>query len=136
MGTGKPLLQGYPIYTPPCEPIMIQRIGDEQPTEVDPNGKSAHEPGSKLDAGKCQAGVLHDFALALRAVADVGTMGANKYSRGGWQSVPNGEERYFDAMWRHLLASKHEELDQDSKLPHFAHFCWNALAILELRKRA
>lgn len=106
-----------------------------KPKEVDPHGKSLHEPGAKADLGKCKAGVLHDFALALQAVADVGTMGAAKYSRGGWQSVPGAEERYFDAMWRHLLASRHEELDRDSQLPHFAHFCWNALAIMELRKR-
>ena len=104
--------------------------------EVDPNGKDAHEPGSKLDNGKCAAGVLHDFSLALQAVANVGDFGMRKYTRGGWQSVPNGAERYFDAMWRHLLKSRHEELDPDSNLPHLDHALWNLNAVIELRERA
>jgi hypothetical protein len=103
--------------------------------ELDPNGMSASTPGAKLDSGKPKAAVLLDFALALRAVADVGTFGADKYSRGGWQHVPNGEERYADAMWRHLLKSRHEELDADSGLDHLAHMAWNALAALDLKLR-
>lgn len=105
-------------------------------SESDPHGKSPHIPGAKLDQGKCVAGVLHDFALGLQAVADVGHFGANKYTRGGWQSVPDAETRYFDAMWRHLLKSRHEELDQDSGLPHLAHLAWNVLAVLELQGRS
>ncbi len=75
------------------------------------------------------------FDQHLSAVAAVGDFGARKYSRGGWQHVPNGHERYFDALWRHLLASRHEELDPDSGLAHAAHQAWNALAVLELRLR-
>lgn len=103
--------------------------------EADPNGKSAHEPGSKLDHGKCAAGVLHDFALALQAIANVGDFGMKKYTRGGWQSVPNGEQRYADAMWRHLLKSRHEDIDPDSGLPHLDHMLWNLAAVVEMRKR-
>lgn len=103
--------------------------------ELDPNGLDPHQPGAKLDAHKPMAGVLHDFSLALMAVAAVGDFGAKKYSRGGWQHVPNGEDRYFDAFWRHLLASRHEDLDPDSGLLHAAHQAWNALAVLELRLR-
>lgn len=103
---------------------------------VDPNGLSLHEPGAKADAGKQLAAVLLDFGHALGAVADVGTMGANKYSRGGWMSVPNGETRYLDAAMRHLL--KHgqgEENDPESGLPHMSHATWNLLAVMELRAR-
>lgn len=103
--------------------------------EADPTGRSANQPGAKLDAGKIYAGILDDFALALMAVAEVGTFGANKYTRGGWQSVPNGDVRYRDAMWRHLLKERHEEFDADSGLRHVAHRAWNALAELELRLR-
>lgn len=103
--------------------------------ESDPSGIPLHTPGAKADAGKCMAGVLHDFSLALRAVADVGDMGARKYTRGGWQEVPRGEERYFDALWRHLLRSRHEELDPESGLSHFDHMAWNLLAVIELRER-
>jgi len=100
--------------------------------EHDPHGKAAHEPGAKLDAGKLQAGLLFDFRGALRAVAEVSDHGARKYSRGGWLSVPQAQERYTDALWRHLLA---EGADADSGLDHLAHAAWNLLAILELRLR-
>lgn len=111
--------------------IAIQRHA-----ESDPTGRRAHEPGCKLDAGKTLAGVLLDFAHALGAVAEVGSMGARKYSRGGWVQVPNGVERYTDAALRHLL--KHgqgETNDPESGLPHLAHCAWNILAVLELQAR-
>jgi len=104
-------------------------------SEKDPYNKSPHEPGAKLDDGKSIAGVLGDFGLALKEVARVGTYGAGKYSRGGWQTVPNGIERYTDAMWRHLLDEHTEPTDRDSGLLHAAHLAWNALARLELMKR-
>lgn len=103
--------------------------------ERDPNGVMQHEPGAKLDDGKVLAGILSDFSLALLAVAEVGTHGAAKYTRGGWQSVQGGETRYFDAEWRHLLKSRHETFDADSGLLHLAHQCWNTLARLELLLR-
>lgn len=103
--------------------------------EHDPTGRKPGDAGAKLDAGKVQAGLLSDFSLALSAVAEVSTFGANKYSRGGWQSVPNGVERYYDAMWRHLLKERHQETDNDSSLKHAAHMAWNALARLELMLR-
>lgn len=100
--------------------------------ETDPTGRSAHEPGAKLDAGKLRAGLLHDFHNALRAVAEVSTFGAKKYAPHSWLHVPNGEERYFDALWRHLLA---DGIDPDSNLDHLHHAAWNLLAIIELRHR-
>jgi hypothetical protein len=121
-----------------CKPCINYQEGMdvlESAEEKDPNNIPAGEPGAKLDAGKPLAGILSDFSLALLAVIDVGTFGAKKYSRGGWQSVPNGEERYFDAEWRHLLKSRNEDLDEDSGLLHLAHQAWNTLARLELRLR-
>jgi len=100
--------------------------------EKDPDGINQHDPGAKLDDGKVLAGVLSDFSLALLEIAKVGTFGAKKYSRGGWQHVENGQERYFDALWRHLLKERHEPTDKDSGLLHSAHMAWNALARLEL----
>jgi hypothetical protein len=106
--------------------------------EKDPNGVNAHAPGAKLDAGKPRVGlVLGEFSRALEAVSAVGTFGANKYTPRGWVEVPNGEERYADALWRHLLADcRGEELDEQSGLAHLAHAAWNALAVLELGLRA
>lgn len=105
--------------------------------ELDPNGKDAHEPGSKLDAGKNRLGlVLGGFCRSLQEVGKVGTFGANKYTDNGWLSVPNGQERYTDAMLRHYFKEvSGEEKDEDSNILHAAHLAWNALARLELMIR-
>lgn len=103
--------------------------------ERDPHGKALNEPGAKADAGKVMGALLGDFSRALWQVAEVGTYGAKKYTRGGWQSVPQGPERYRDALWRHLLESNQSDLDKDTELRHLAHAAWNILAILELDAR-
>jgi hypothetical protein len=96
-----------------------------------------HVGGAKLDAGKVRAGlVLGDFAKALQAVAQVGTMGATKYTDSGWLQTPNGRARYTDAMLRHYLAEAAGEThDSQSGIAHAAHLAWNALARLELMLR-
>jgi hypothetical protein len=104
--------------------------------EKDPTGKDPHEPGAKLDAGKVQPRLIfHQMPLALIEVARVGTYGAKKYSERGWREVPDGINRYSDAMLRHYLAEADEELDQESGLLHAAQVAWNALARLELLMR-
>lgn len=103
--------------------------------EKDPNGIDQHAPGAKLDDGKLLAGILQQWPRALTAILEVGTFGANKYSRGGWQYVENGVERYTDAMFRHLIKEPIESADPDSGLSHDAHAAWNALSRLELRLR-
>lgn len=104
------------------------------PAETDPHGLSPHTPGAKLDAGKIRAGlVLGGFARALLAVCEVGEYGATKYSPSGWKFVPDGVDRYTDAMHRHLLAeAAGQACDADTKLLHAAHAAWNALARLDL----
>lgn len=104
-------------------------------TELDPTGRKPSEPGAKLDDGKTMAGLLPDFSRALLAVAEVGTFGARKYSRGGWVEVPDGVVRYSDALWRHLLAETIEPSDNQSGMLHAAHAAWNALARLDLMIR-
>lgn len=105
--------------------------------ETDPNGKKASEAGAKLDAGKNRLClVLGGFAKALEEVGRVGTYGANKYTDNGWISVPNGSERYTDAMLRHLFREMQGELsDPDTSIFHAAHTAWNALARLDLMLR-
>lgn len=112
--------------------IMKKNTGGN---ETDPNGVNQHEIGAKLDNGKPMASLIGDFGLALLEVAEVSTFGAKKYTREGWKHVPNGIERYSDAMWRHLLKENTSELDDDSSLTHAAHLAWNALARLELMMR-
>ena len=106
--------------------------------ESDPTGRDPHQSGAKLDAGKNRVGlVLGDFANALNEVSSVGTFGAVKYTPHGWLDVPDGIERYEDAMMRHWLKLKMGEThDPDSGLHHYAHLAWNALAVLELISRA
>ena len=96
-----------------------------------------HVPGAKDDKAKPMAGVLLDFSRALQTVVDVGTYGAKKYTRTGWATVPEGSQRYTDAMMRHLLAMDIDPdgLDKETGLPHLAHVAWNALAVLELQAR-
>jgi len=90
--------------------------------------------GEKFDEEKIRAGlVLGDFAHALEKVAQVGTYGANKYSPKGWMDVPDAYQRYYDALWRHLLADCSQTRDEESRLEHLAHAAWNILALLELR---
>lgn len=106
-------------------------------SETDPTGRSAHESGAKLDAGKVRMGlVLGGFARALREVSKVGTYGADKYTDDGWVDVPNGVARYTDAMYRHLAEEQMGEAnDKDTSLKHAAHAAWNALARLDLIMR-
>jgi hypothetical protein len=107
--------------------------------EADPNGFSAHTPGAKMDAGKApiMQGVLQYFPRALRAVALVSLVGAKKYAWKGWEAVPDGINRYGDALGRHILAEEIEgPIDLDTQQLHAAQTAWNALARLELIERA
>lgn len=113
------------------------------PTEADPNGKSAHELGSKLDAGKpcVWQGLFDYFPRACLAVSAVSTLGAQKYAWKGWEQVPNGINRYGDALARHMLKESIEGLYDVGQgglgkdTLHAAQVAWNALARLELIMR-
>lgn len=112
--------------------------GTEKMHEADPTGRNPHEPGAKLDAGKVCVwqGALDYFPRAIREVAAVSTFGASKYAWKGWETVPNGINRYSDAMGRHLLEEAEGcVFDHDSKLMTAAHTAWNAMARLELMLR-
>lgn len=106
--------------------------------EHDPHGTDPHAPGAKLDAGKPRAWLMASgFSRALAEVAGVTTKGVEKYTPRGWESVPDGSERYMDAAFRHLLAlGRGEERDADTGCLHKAQAAWNLLASLELDARA
>jgi len=98
-------------------------------------------PGTKHDACKPRINLLGQFARALEEVAIVATFGATKYSDHGWLKLPDGVERYTDAMLRHWLAEHHAEYpaaarDEQSGRMHAAHIAWNALARLDLMLRS
>lgn len=100
--------------------------------EKDPNGIDQHADGAKTDAGKPDASLLGMFGRALLAVAEVGTFGAQKYTRGGWQHVSDGINRYTAAMLRHYFKEQQERYDSDLPVLHAAQVAWNSLARLEL----
>lgn len=120
---------------------QLNNIPAPAKTESDPHGKSPHTPGAKMDAGKAPIvqGVLQYFPRALAAVAMVSQVGANKYAWKGWESVPDGINRYENAMGRHILAESIEGPIDNSPggtgLPHKSQVAWNALAALELYLR-
>lgn len=120
------------------QPYLSDPVSYKGDGERDPNGISAKQLGSKLDAGKpcVWRGLIDYFPGACRAVATVSTFGATKYSWKGWSTVPEGFERYSDAMVRHLIAESAEgSWDNDSGLLHAAHAAWGALARLEFLLR-
>jgi hypothetical protein len=106
--------------------------------ESDPTGRQPNTPGAKLDAGKAPVlrGVIQYFPRALMAVSEVSAHGAAKYTWKGWEDVPDGIERYGDALARHLVKEAMGPLDEDSGFLHAAHAAWNALLRLELILRA
>lgn len=97
---------------------------------------SQHEPGAKLDLGKIDASLLQDFGLPLMLVAEVGTAGKLKYTRGGWKEVDDATNRYTAAMLRHFFSESWEDNDTDlvpyvgHPVFHAAQVAWNALARL------
>ena len=106
--------------------------------ETDPHGKQPHEPGAKLDHGKTAVwqGAIAYFPRAIEQVAAVSTFGAKKYAWKGWEIVPDGINRYSDAMARHLIEEgQGNTIDVDSGLLIASHTAWNALARLELMLR-
>lgn len=76
--------------------------------------------GRKFDDGKLEYGLLPP--QALKATVDVLTIGAKKYARDNWKSVPYSKRRYFDALQRHLWSWKEGEIhDQETGKHHLAH---------------
>ena len=95
----------------------------------------------KADGGKVRSSLLHaQFGEHLEGVAGVLTFGANKYPKppldNSWRDVPNGQQRYLDALYRHLTArfSRGEKNDAESGYDHVYHVMCNLLFLLELEK--
>lgn len=81
--------------------------------------------GLKYDTGKLRFSLIPPETT--RALAQVLTFGAEKYAPNNWQLVENGQERYLDALYRHLEAHRlGEYLDPESGLPHLSHVLTNA----------
>lgn len=91
--------------------------------------------GRKDDGGKLRFDLLP--VKALKALVRVLTKGAVKYDDHNWRIVPDGKNRYFAALNRHLWAWWGGEwLDPESGEPHLAHVICNAIFLYELMSQS
>lgn len=90
--------------------------------------------GMKHDGGKFRWYMLmKGCAMALHGVMQVLEFGAKKYAPESWKQVENGEQRYKDALYRHLHQIETGELfDSESGELHAFHAATNALFYAEL----
>lgn len=90
--------------------------------------------GTKYDQDKLQYSLIPPYAL--EQIAKNLTVGLKKYKeRNNWKKVQGAEQRYLDALYRHLEAHRRGELyDTDSSVPdmlHMAAVAVNAMFLLE-----
>jgi len=99
--------------------------------------KNTPTKGRKYDTGKLRYSLVPP--VAIKGIAEVLTFGASKYGPNNWQLVDNAEERYLDALYRHLEAYRAgESHDPESGLSHLDHAATNAafLQYFESKKSA
>lgn len=110
-----------------------QQMQDWQPTNT--ITVSENQPiGTKYDQDKLQYSLIPPYAL--EQIAKNLTVGLKKYKeRNNWKKVQDAEQRYLDALYRHLEAHRRGELyDPDSSvpdMPHLAAVAVNAMFLLE-----
>ncbi|MDR2745269.1 MAG: DUF5664 domain-containing protein, partial [Desulfovibrio sp.] len=89
--------------------------------------------GVKHDAGKLRLDLVPPEIL--RALGEVLTYGADKYTDHNWERGI-APDRVYAALMRHLLAWREgEAIDAESGLPHLAHALTNAGMLLTLERR-
>ena len=121
----KKLLDGQPSYR--CN--LCKSDCCEHVVKFTEERQSERGAGLKFDGGKGRwTLMMQGCASALAGVVNVLGFGAKKYAAHSWKQVENGEERYRDALYRHLHAiERGEEIDPESGLPHWDHLCCNAM---------
>ena len=71
----------------------------------------------------------------IEQLGKVLTFGAKKYEPNSWQKVEDAENRYYGALFRHLLAYRNGETeDPESKLSHLAHIACNAMFLMHFEQ--
>lgn len=85
--------------------------------------------GMKFDTGKLSYSLLPRAALAWTVA--VLTYGSVKYDRFNWAKVDDPQDRYYDALLRHVEDWRGgEKYDAETHLPHLAHAACCALFLL------
>ena len=83
----------------------------------------------KHDSGKLKWSLLP--LKLLEPVVRVLMFGVIKYSKDGWKTVPSAEERYYDALMRHITDYQAGiDIDHESGEPTLACICCNAIFLL------
>jgi len=83
----------------------------------------------KFDSGKLKSSLVP--TIAIKALADVMTFGAEKYEEDSWKNLDNAQQRYTDALYRHLEAWRGgEKFDRESGRPHLWHVITNVAFLL------
>ena len=87
----------------------------------------------KFDQGKLRYDLLP--VEPIEEIVRVLTFGAEKYAPNSWQGVPDGENRYYAAAWRHILAwRKGERDDPESGIHHLGHAMCNLVFLMGLEE--
>ena len=69
---------------------------------------------------------------SIIGMAEVLTMGAEKYKANSWQNVKDPLDTHYASLMRHVIAwRKGEKLDSESKLHHMKHVLTNAMFLLD-----
>jgi len=90
--------------------------------------------GTKYDTGKLRYSLIPP--ISLKALATILTFGAEKYEKDNWQKLENPEERYTDALFRHLESYRAgERLDPESGYPHLWHMITNVAFLIFFDKQ-
>tara|TARA_R110002126_G_scaffold68046_1_gene172083 strand:- start:747 stop:1031 length:285 start_codon:yes stop_codon:yes gene_type:complete len=85
----------------------------------------------KFDSGKNRYDLIP--VDAIEGIAEALTMGAAKYGDNNWRGID--PERYYAALFRHLIAWRKGEIDDpESGLNHLKHVLVNTVFLLELTK--
>lgn len=95
---GTPVLFYARRFRPaPAKDTVIQAPGGPF-TITKPTGHDG-----KADGGKRKWSLIMGGAgIALQAIVEVLELGAAKYAANAWQEVPDGYNRYKDALYRHM----------------------------------
>jgi hypothetical protein len=85
--------------------------------------------GLKYDTGKLKYHLIPPEAI--KAIAEILTYGAEKYHENSWQGLDDFDNRYYDALMRHIEAWRQgENIDSESGKLHLAHAATNAVFLL------
>jgi len=82
-----------------------------------------------LSIGPGFQGFLSELLPVFAAIADVSEYGETKYERGNYRKQAPVTQ-YVDSFLRHALNAN--DVDDESKLPHYSHGLWNLWQLMDL----